>query len=78
VPDIIACLDGNFIAIEVKAGSNKTTVLQEFNLSAIRKAGGIAAAVYSLREAMEYIGMNVAKIHGLAEAHQLIESELKG
>ena len=42
VPDVVACLDGQFIGIECKAGSGKTTPLQERELQAIEDAGGIA------------------------------------
>jgi len=40
IPDIIACMDGHFIAIECKAGSGKTTALQDRELNAILNAGG--------------------------------------
>lgn len=40
VPDIVACIDGDFIAIECKAGKNKPTELQLKNLQAIGKAMG--------------------------------------
>jgi Holliday junction resolvase len=40
IPDIIACMDGHFIAIECKAGSGKTTALQERELDRIHNAGG--------------------------------------
>ena len=40
IPDIIACMDGHFIAIECKAGSGKTTALQERELNRIHNAGG--------------------------------------
>jgi Holliday junction resolvase len=40
VPDIICCLEGNFLAIECKAGKGKTTALQEKELQRIRNAGG--------------------------------------
>ena len=42
VPDIVACVDGNFLAIECKAGTNKPTALQVREIEAIRKAGGVA------------------------------------
>jgi len=45
VPDVIACLDGKFIAIECKAGNNKPTALQERELSAIAEAGGDAFVI---------------------------------
>jgi len=40
IPDIIACMDGHFIAIECKAGSGKTTALQDRELDRIHNAGG--------------------------------------
>jgi hypothetical protein len=40
VPDIVCCIDGNFIGIECKAGKNKATALQLKELAAIREAGG--------------------------------------
>jgi len=42
VPDIVGCVNGNFIAIECKAGTNKPTALQVREIEAIRKAGGCA------------------------------------
>jgi Holliday junction resolvase len=45
VPDIIACWQGRFIAIECKAGSNQPTALQMKNLQDIRKAGGYTMVV---------------------------------
>ena len=40
IPDIIACYKGLFIAIECKAGSNKTTALQDAELKKIEDARG--------------------------------------
>jgi len=40
VPDIIACFNGKFVAIECKAGQGKTTALQDRELDAICAAGG--------------------------------------
>lgn len=45
IPDIIACYKGRFLAIECKAGYNKTTPLQDRELAAIHKAGGSAMIV---------------------------------
>jgi Holliday junction resolvase len=45
VPDIIGCYEGCFFAIECKAGSNKTTELQERELEKIRRAGGVAIVI---------------------------------
>ena len=48
VPDIVGCYKGRFFGIECKAGKNKTTALQDNNLSAIALAGGVAAVVNEL------------------------------
>lgn len=40
VPDIICCLEGNFLAIECKAGKGTTTALQDRELQRIANAGG--------------------------------------
>ena len=45
IPDIIACMDGHFIAIECKAGDNKPTALQQRELHAITSAGGSAIVI---------------------------------
>ena len=42
VPDIIACVNGRFLAIECKAGGNKPTALQTREIENIRIAGGVA------------------------------------
>lgn len=41
VPDIICCYEGQFIAIECKAGKGKLTLLQQRELNNIKKNGGI-------------------------------------
>lgn len=45
VPDIVCCLNGNFVGIECKAGDNKATALQLKNLEEIQAAGGFAFIV---------------------------------
>lgn len=45
VPDIVACVNGRFVGIECKAGSNKPTALQQHNLDAIAGAGGISYVI---------------------------------
>lgn len=48
IPDIIACINGRFIGIEVKYGKNKASILQAYKLAQINKSGGIGIVVYSL------------------------------
>lgn len=45
VPDIICCIDGKFLAVECKAGTNKPTALQEREIKQIQLAGGAAIVV---------------------------------
>jgi len=42
VPDIIACINGHFYAIEGKTKTGVVSKLQEHHLGEITKAGGIA------------------------------------
>lgn len=46
VPDILACLNGRFIAIEVKAEKGKPSALQIHHIKKIRESGGIALIAY--------------------------------
>ena len=45
VPDIIICVNGLFLAIECKAGTNKPTALQVSEIEAIRRNNGVAVVV---------------------------------
>jgi len=50
IPDIIACYNGKYLAIEVKKPGGKPTELQVWNLEEIRKSGGVAILAYSWAE----------------------------
>lgn len=45
IPDILACVNGRFLGIEVKNEKGKTTELQNYNLHEIRRCGGVAMVV---------------------------------
>lgn len=45
VPDIVACVNGWFLAVECKAGKNKPTALQVREIEAIRRCNGVAVVV---------------------------------
>jgi len=45
-PDILACVKGHFVAIEVKAPEGKPSELQLHKIEEIRKAGGFGFVVY--------------------------------
>jgi len=49
-PDLLVCYNGKFIGIEVKNEHGKVTPLQNDNLKAIKKAGGIAIVARSVRD----------------------------
>ena len=58
VPDIIACYKGQFIGIELKNETGKTSPLQDVNIQMIRDAGGysfIARSVEDVKVVIEEI-----------------------
>lgn len=46
VPDLLVCIQGSFMAIELKAEGGKPTELQLWNIEQIKKAGGYAFVLY--------------------------------
>lgn len=46
IPDILACVNGRFVAIEVKASSGKPSDLQIWNRDKIRESNGISIILY--------------------------------
>ena len=46
IPDILACINGYFVGIEVKAQNGKPSELQLYNIKKIREAGGFAIVLY--------------------------------
>ena len=50
IPDIIACINGKFVAFEVKTEIGKTTALQDATIRKINAAGGTAVVVRSVAE----------------------------
>lgn len=55
LPDIILCLNGRFVAFEVKTETGKLTKLQESTIQKIKAAKGEAFKVTSLQEVKETI-----------------------
>ncbi|MFX4242627.1 VRR-NUC domain-containing protein [Aliarcobacter butzleri] len=47
-PDVICCLNGRFIALEVKTDKGIVSKLQEHNIKQIKNSGGIAEVVRSV------------------------------
>lgn len=46
IPDILACVNGYFVGIEVKAQQGSPSALQMYNVRKIRESGGFAVVVY--------------------------------
>lgn len=44
-PDILACVNGYFLAIEVKSSRGRASELQEYEIKQIRQAGGLALII---------------------------------
>lgn len=58
-PDIIACVKGKFVAIEVKRPEGgKISELQKYHINAISEAGGLAFVSRSLEETKRYFETN--------------------
>lgn len=46
VPDLLLCINGYFVAVELKNETGKPSQLQVWNIEKIREAGGIAIILY--------------------------------
>ena len=57
VPDLLVCLEGKFIAIEVKRPETKLHVsaLQQYNLDKAEDAGGFSLVAYNTEMVEEFI-----------------------
>ena len=45
-PDIIACINGHFVAVEVKATNGRPSELQKYHINQIKESGGFAVILY--------------------------------
>lgn len=48
VPDILVCVNGRFVGIEVKRPGGIVSPLQQLNIDDIHKSGGVAFVAYSV------------------------------
>lgn len=46
IPDLLACINGIFISIELKASNGRPSDLQKMNTSRINKSNGIGVILY--------------------------------
>lgn len=49
IPDLLVSCNGYFLAVELKADNGNPTDLQRWNVSHIRKSGGIAIILYPVQ-----------------------------
>lgn len=61
VPDILACCNGYFVGIEVKAPNGKPSDLQKWNIQKIKESGGYGVILYpdqfdDFKDMIHYIG----------------------
>ena len=54
--DILACIDGRYVALEVKQPGRKATPLQRWRIEQVKAAGGEGAVVDSLDAARAVVG----------------------
>ena len=63
IPDIIGCINGFFVAFEVKTTQGHVSRIQELEGQEISKAKGIHAVVTNLSEALEALeGLHANKL----------------
>lgn len=46
VPDLLCCINGHFVALEIKADNGRPSELQRYQIDKIRESGGVALVVY--------------------------------
>ena len=57
IPDIICCINGKFIGLEIKTGNGKTSLIQQLEGSVILAAGGIYGVATSPKQALDIIAL---------------------
>ena len=74
VPDILACVNGSFVGIEVKSSTGKPSELQIHNVKKINESGGYAVIVAP--EQWELLKMFIGTLMNLdfKDARQTINS----
>jgi len=55
VPDILLCLNGEFIGLEVKSDTGRPTKIQLAQMQRIRAAGGTAEIVTSIEDVKDIL-----------------------
>lgn len=68
IPDLIVCCDGRFVGLEVKRPGEHATSLQLFTIREIQAAGGTAAVVHAVEEALDVIAD--VRVQGATRDHR--------
>jgi Holliday junction resolvase len=55
VPDLLCCVDGRFVGLELKVKPNKPSPLQLHEISKIERSGGAAAVIYTTEELADFL-----------------------
>jgi len=55
IPDLLMCVDGRFVAIELKAGKNQPTKIQKYVIESICASGGRATVCRSVEEVKNFM-----------------------
>lgn len=74
VPDILACVNGSFVGIEVKSSTGKPSELQIYNVKTINECGGYAVIISP--EQWGLLKMLIGTVNNLdhESARQLVDS----
>jgi hypothetical protein len=76
IPDLICCINGVFVSIELKGDNGRPTKLQELNIRNINEAGGIGLILYpadfkefkTLAKEVSRCGLATAELNALKNA----------
>jgi hypothetical protein len=59
IPDLVGCVEGYFVGLEVKTDDGKTSLIQELEGKSIKKAWGIHGVVTSPEEAIILVANSI-------------------
>lgn len=77
IPDVICCVNGIFVAVEIKASHGRPSKLQKLNVSRLNHAGGLAVFLYpdgfeefkKLLEGVIQCNTHIPVLNALKNAH---------
>ena len=55
IPDLLLCVDGRFMGIELKVGNNQPTKIQKYVIERIRASGGSTTVCRSVDEVKNFM-----------------------